>query len=310
MRIVEAYLPFPNFDPVLIHIWGSFGIRWYALAYIAGLLLGWWTVVQTLRKQSLWTTAPFHGTAPATEEEIGDLVVWATLGVVLGGRLGWVLFYGTLYCGVWGAGQGWCSGLPLGFLTNPIRLLEIWKGGMSFHGGLIGVGLAIWFFCRKRKLEVFKIADLIATVTPIGLFFGRLANFVNGELPGKIASVPWAVQFCSPHMREIYGTECPWGAAPRHPSQLYEAFLEGFLLFAILQICLRVFRLHERTGLITALFFTLYGAARFFVEFFRDSESKFVGWFSMGMALSIPMWAAALFFFWYAFRAPRPKATA
>jgi len=267
-------------------------------------------IATTLRQRSLWSNAPFQGKAPATDEEIGDLVVWATLGVVLGGRLGWILLYGTLYCGIWGSGQDWCSGLPLGFLTTPLRLIEIWKGGMSFHGGLIGVGLAIWLFCRKRRLDLFKVADLIAMVTPIGLFFGRIANFVNGELPGKIASVPWAVQFCSPHMREIYGTTCPWGPAPRHPSQLYEAFLEGVVLFLVLQLCLRVFRLHERPGLITALFFTLYGAARFFVEFFRDSESKFVGWFSMGMALSIPMWAAALFFFWYAWKSRRAKAEA
>jgi phosphatidylglycerol:prolipoprotein diacylglycerol transferase len=308
MRIVEAFLPFPNFDPVLIHLWGSFGIRWYAIAYIVGLLLGWWTIVRMLREPALWKRLPFLGKAPATDDEIGDLVVWATLGVVLGGRLGWILFYGTFYCGVWGAGQDWCTGLPLGFLTNPLRLLEIWKGGMSFHGGLIGVTLAIWFFCRSARLKPFGIADLCAVVTPIGLSFGRIANFVNGELPGKVSNAPWAVQFCSKHLRDIYGSECPWGAAPRHPSQLYEAFLEGILLFAILQVCLRVFRLHERPGLMTAIFFTGYGAARFFVEFFRDSESKFVGWFSMGMALSIPMWAAAAFFFWYALRTPRAQA--
>jgi phosphatidylglycerol:prolipoprotein diacylglycerol transferase len=251
--------------------------------------------------------APFLGKPPATEEEIGDLVVWATLGVVLGGRLGWILFYGTFYCGIWGAGQDWCTGLPSAFLTNPLRLLEIWKGGMSFHGGLIGVGVAIWLFCRSRKLNLFMVADLTAVVTPIGLFFGRIANFVNGELPGKVTDVPWAVQFCSKHMRDLYGSECPWGAAPRHPSQLYEAFLEGILLFTLLQICLRVFRIHVRPGLITAIFFTGYGIARFLVEFFRDSESKFVGWFSMGMALSIPMWAAAAFFFWYAFKTPRAR---
>jgi phosphatidylglycerol---prolipoprotein diacylglyceryl transferase len=308
MRIVEAVLPFPNFNPVLIHLWGPIGIRWYALAYITGLLLGWWAILRMLREKRLWTSAPFSGRPPASEEEIGDLVVWTTLGVVLGGRLGWILFYGTFYCGLWGAGQDWCSGLPLGFLTNPLRLLEIWKGGMSFHGGMIGVTIALWLFCRRRKLDLLRVADITAVVTPIGLFFGRIANFVNGELPGKISDVPWAVQFCSPHMRELYGSECPWGALPRHPSQLYEAFLEGIVLFAVLQICLRLFRLHERPGLMTAIFVTGYGAARFFVEFFRDSESKFVGWFSMGMALSIPMWAVAAFLFWVALARRRPAA--
>ncbi len=307
MRIVEAVLPFPNFDPVLIHISGAFGIRWYAIAYITGLLLGWWVILRMLREKKLWKNPPFAGKAPASEDDIGDLVVWATLGVVLGGRLGWVLFYGTFYCGLWGAGQDWCSGLPLGFLTNPLRLIEIWKGGMSFHGGLLGVAVAIWLFCRRRKLDLFPVADLMAVVTPIGLFFGRIANFVNGELPGKISNVPWAVQFCSPHMHDIYGTQCPWGTEPRHPSQLYEAFLEGIVLFAILQLALRAFRLHERTALLTAIFFAGYGTARFVVEFFRDSESKFVGWFSMGMALSIPMWAAAAFFFWYALKTPRAR---
>jgi len=306
MRIVEAVLPFPNFNPVLIHLWGPIGIRWYALAYITGLLIGWWAILRMLREKRLWTNRPFNGRPPASEEEIGDLVVWTTLGVVLGGRLGWILFYGTFYCGFWGAGQEWCSGLPLGFLTNPLRILEIWKGGMSFHGGMIGVTIALWLFCRRRKLDLFRIADLTAVVTPIGLFFGRIANFVNGELPGKVSDVPWAVQFCSPHLRELYGSECPWGALPRHPSQLYEAFLEGIVLFAVLQICLRLFRLHERPGLMTAIFVTGYGLARFFVEFFRDSESKFVGWFSMGMALSIPMWAVAAFLFWYALARRRP----
>jgi phosphatidylglycerol:prolipoprotein diacylglycerol transferase len=310
MRIVEAVLPFPNFNPVLIHLWGPIGIRWYALAYITGLLIGWWVVVRMLREKPLWANAPFNGKPPASEEEIGDLVVWTTLGVVLGGRLGWILFYGTFYCGFWGAGQDWCSGLPLGFLTNPFRVLELWKGGMSFHGGMLGVTIALWLFCRRRKLDLLRVADMIAVVTPIGLFFGRIANFVNGELPGKFSDVPWAVKFCSPHLREMYGSECPWGALPRHPSQLYEAFLEGVLLFAVLQVCLRLFRLHERPGLMTAIFVTGYGIARFFVEFFRDSESKFIGWFSMGMALSIPMWAIAAFLFWHAFKARRPPASA
>jgi phosphatidylglycerol:prolipoprotein diacylglycerol transferase len=166
--------------------------------------------------------------------------------------------------------------------------------GMSFHGGLTGVVVALVLFCRNRKLDVFKVGDLIAVAAPIGLLLGRIANFINGELWGKPTSVPWAMVF--PHA----------DGQPRHPSQLYEAALEGVLLFVVMQICLRVFRLHEKPGLLIAIFFTGYGLARFFVEFFRDSESKISGWFSMGMALSLPMWAAAAFFFWVALK-PRAK---
>jgi phosphatidylglycerol:prolipoprotein diacylglycerol transferase len=302
MHILQATLPYPDINPVLVPLWGpTIGIRWYALSYIAGLLIGWWVVARTLRQSDLWKTHPFNGKPPATADEIGDLVVWATLGTILGGRIGWLLFYGTFYCGLFGQGQDWCQGLPGAFLDNPLRLVEIWKGGMSFHGGFIGVAIAAYLFCRKHKLDWAQVGDLIATATPIGLFFGRVANFINGELPGKVSDVAWAMRFCGTHIEAIYGRGyCPWGVEPRHPSQLYEAFLEGIVLLTILQIALRVFRLHERPGLLTGIFIAGYGLARFFVEFFRDSESKFTGWFSMGMALSIPMWLAAAFFFWYA----------
>jgi phosphatidylglycerol:prolipoprotein diacylglycerol transferase len=302
MHILQATLPYPDINPVLLPIWGpTVGIRWYALSYIAGLLVGWWLVARTVREAGLWKNPPFNGKAPATADEIGDLIVWATLGTILGGRIGWLLFYGTFYCGFFGAGQDWCAGLPMDFLHHPLRLIEIWKGGMSFHGGFIGVALAVYLFCRRRKLDVIKVGDLVATATPIGLFFGRIANFINGELPGRITNVPWAMRFCGTHIEAIYGRGyCPWGPEPRHPSQLYEAFLEGIVLLTLLQICLRVFRLHEKPGLLTGIFIAGYGFARFFVELFRDSESKFSEWFTMGMALSIPMWLAAAFFFWYA----------
>src|SRR5215469_10571545 len=167
MRIVEAVLPYPSIDPYLIHISGNFGIRWYAISYITGLLIGWWVALRTLRETALWKNAPFTGKPPATADEIGDFVVWTMLGVVIGGRLGWVLLYGTFYCGIWGAGQDWCRGLPTEFVTTP-RLLELWNGGMSFHGGLAGVATAIYLFCRSRKLDLLKLADLSATVAPIG----------------------------------------------------------------------------------------------------------------------------------------------
>jgi len=290
--MVEAVLPFPNIDPVLIHIYGPISIRWYALSYIAGLLLGWAYVVNLLRTAKLWAGPPFMGRPPATADDIGDLFVWVTLGVIIGGRLGYVLLYGTLYCGFNPAGPA-CSGLPGAYLTDPIKIIAAWEGGMSFHGGLAGVVFSIWLFCRTRKLQLLAISDLIAAATPIGLFFGRLANFINGELWGKITDVPWAM---------VFPNALPPGV-PRHPSQIYEALMEGALLFLFLRFLILRFQVHRRPGLVIAWFLTGYGAARFIAEFFRDSESKIYGWFSMGQALSLPMWAAAAFFFWYGLRA-------
>ena len=273
-------IPFPEIDPVAVPIYGRIAIRWYALSYIAGVLVGWWFVIRMLRQKSLWTNPPFSGKPPATEEQIGDLVVWATLGVILGGRIGWDIFYGVLLCSH-SPGSGYCHGLPMEFLTNPVRLIAAWDGGMSFHGGAIGVVLAIALFCRRRKLSFLMIGDLVCLVQPIGQFFGRIANFVNGELWGKKTDVPWAMIF--PRAGDN---------APRHPSQLYEAALEGILLFTVLQICLRVFRLHERPGLISAIFLASYGLLRFVVEFFREPDTQFIGWFSMGQALSVALLAA------------------
>ncbi|HSZ11694.1 MAG TPA: prolipoprotein diacylglyceryl transferase [Rhizomicrobium sp.] len=287
-----ALLNYPHIDPVLIHL-GPLAIRWYALSYITGLLLGWGLVILMLRDKSLWTAPVFGGKPPATEDEIGDLVVWATLGVILGGRLGFVLIYGTFFCGIWGTSPA-CAGLPMGYLENPIKIIAAWEGGMSFHGGMFGVMLAIYLFCRKRGLDYAKIGDLFAVVTPVGLFFGRIANFINGELWGKPTDVPWAMIF--PRAPD---------ALPRHPSQLYEAALEGLLLFAIIQIALRVFRAQERPGLMVAIFLTGYGLFRGFVEFFRDSDTVYFGWFSVGMSLSIPMFLIAAYFYWYAFREKR-----
>jgi phosphatidylglycerol:prolipoprotein diacylglycerol transferase len=297
----EAILPFPNFDPVLLHIWGPIGIRWYALSYIAGLLLGWWYITRLLRDASLWKAPPFSGKPPATADEIGDFVVWATLGVIVGGRLGWVLFYGTFLCSV-SPGAGFCGGLPghaplpLDFLANPWRIVAAWEGGMSFHGGLIGVIVALWLFSRKHKLNFIQMGDLIACAAPIGLFFGRIANFINGELWGKPSDVPWAMIF--PNARD---------GLPRHPSQLYEAGMEGLLLFLIMLVCLRQFRLQERPGLLGAIFLTGYGTFRFIAEIFREPDTPFIGWFSLGMAFSIPMWAGAAGLYWYALRPQSTK---
>lgn len=286
-------VPFPDIDPVLIHL-GPFSIRWYAIAYIAGLLLGWGAVVLMLRQKSLWTNPPFSGKPPATEDQIGDFVVWATLGVILGGRLGWVIFYGIILCSVSPDGN-YCAGLPGEFLTNPIRIIAAWEGGMSFHGAVIGVVLSLWLFCRKHRLSFFSMGDLVCLVQPIGQFFGRIANFVNGELWGKPSDVPWAMVFPRAH-----------DGVPRHPSQLYEAALEGILLFVVLQLCLRLLRLHERPGLISAVFLASYGILRFVVEFFREPDTPFFGWFSMGQALSVALIAGGGWLAWTVLSKPKP----
>jgi len=291
--MVQALLPYPHIDPVLLHLGGPFEIRWYALAYIAGIVLAWWGIARALRNKTLWAYPPFKGRPPATEDEIGDMVVWATLGVILGGRLGWVLFYGTILCKVTPDYAQFCDGLPMGFLTDPVRIIAAWEGGMSFHGGLLGTAVAVWLFCRRRKLSLLSVADLACAFAPIGLFFGRLANFINGELWGRAANVPWAMIFPR------------GGPVPRHPSQLYEAALEGLLLFVVLQIALRVFRAHERPGLLSALFLAGYGTFRFICEFYREPDTQFIGPVSMGMALSLPIWLAAGALFWAATRKPK-----
>ena len=285
-----AALPFPNFDPVLLHIWGPLAIRWYALAYIAGLILGWGGVVLLLRRKPLWTDPPFNGKPPATEDQIGDLMVWIAFGVILGGRLGWDLIYGVILCGV-SPDADFCRGMPMAFATDPVKIIAAWQGGMSFHGGLLGAGLAMFLFCRRQKLSLLPVTDLVALVAPIGLFFGRIANFVNDELWGRVSDVPWAVVF--PRA----------GFLPRHPSQLYEAATEGLLLLVIMQICL-MFKLHRRPGLLTGIFLLGYGIFRFICEFFREPDAPFLGPLSMGMALSIPIWVTAGALFAFVMRKP------
>ncbi|MBN9588171.1 MAG: prolipoprotein diacylglyceryl transferase [Alphaproteobacteria bacterium 64-11] len=292
--MIQALLPYPHIDPVLVQL-GPLAIRWYALSYIAGIVLAWWGIVRVLRLKALWAHPPFNGRPPAGEDDIGDLVVWATFGVIIGGRLGWVLIYGIILCSVTPDYGGFCTGLPMDFLYHPIRIIAAWEGGMSFHGGLLGVVIATWLFCRRRKLKMLPIADLVAAFAPIGLFFGRIANFINGELWGRPTDVPWAMIFPR------------GGNIPRHPSQLYEAALEGILLLVIMQVALRVFRANERPGLLSAIFFLGYGTFRFIVEWFREPDSQFIGPISMGMALSIPVWLGAGLLFWVAYRKPAAR---
>lgn len=290
--MIQALLPYPHIDPVALHLWGPIAIRWYALAYIAGIVLAWWGMVRVLRRKPLWAHPPFNGRPPATEDQIGDLVVWATFGVIIGGRLGWVLIYGVILCSVTPDYGGFCTGLPMDFIHHPVRIIAAWEGGMSFHGGLLGVIVAMWLFCRRNKLKLMPIADLACAFAPIGLFFGRIANFINDELWGRPTDVPWAMIFPR------------GGNIARHPSQLYEAALEGIVLLIIMQVALRVFRAGNRPGLLSAIFLLGYGSFRFFVEWFREPDTQFLGPISMGMALSIPIWLTAAVLFWLAYRKP------
>jgi phosphatidylglycerol:prolipoprotein diacylglycerol transferase len=226
-------LPFPVIDPVMIHL-GPLAVHWYGVAYVAGLLGG--------RQYAVWIARRY---VPAiTKNHMDDFMMWALAGIIIGGRLGHILFFE-----------------PGRYIENPAEIFMTWKGGMSFHGGLIGVVIAIIVYCRKYSLSILRFGDIIATVTPIGLFLGRLANFVNGELYGRVSNSSWAMVFPR------------GGSVPRHPSQLYEAFLEGLLLLAILHNAWRFPRLQNNSGRIMGLFFCGYGLARFFVEFVREPDA-------------------------------------
>ena len=245
-------IAFPNIDPVIFSI-GPLSIRWYALSYIAGLLIGIKYIGYFVSK------APYAMDRKNTE----DLLVWLTLGVILGGRLGYVLFYNIEF-----------------YLNNPIAVFKVWEGGMAFHGGLIGVISAIIIFCRQRKLNILAVSDAVACAAPIGLFFGRIANFINGELIGRITDVPWAVIFPGA------------GRVPRHPSQLYEAALEGLFLFAVLNILWRSLWFRNRPGFISGIFVAGYGLLRGIAEFYRQPDEH-IGFLiygsTIGQLLSLPM---------------------
>ncbi len=266
-------IPFPAIDPVAVQI-GPLAIRWYALAYVFGLLFAWWYMARMAANDALW-----GGRSPVTRDDVADLIVWATLGVILGGRLGYVLFYNPGY-----------------FLENPLEILVLWEGGMSFHGGFAGVVAAVAIFARRRGVPVAALADLAATAAPAGLLLGRIANFMNGELWGRPTDVPWAFIF------PLAGPE------PRHPSQLYQAALEGLLLFVVLWLLVHRFRALERPWLATGAFLAGYGLARIIGEAFRmpDAHIGFLwGGVTMGMLLSLPMLAAGLALVARAARRPR-----
>ena len=266
-----SVLPFPAFDPVLVTI-GPFAIRWYALAYICGILLGWLYARALIRNEKLW-----GGPAPMTVVDYDDFILWVTLGIILGGRTGYVLFYNFSH-----------------FIGNPIEIVQVWKGGMSFHGGFLGCVLAVVLFARHRGIPMLSLGDITCAVGPIGLLLGRLANFVNGELWGRPTDVPWAMVFPG------------GGPLARHPSQLYEAGLEGIVLFIVLALLVRAGAL-KRPGLIIGAFAVGYAIARTFCEFFREPDVQLGflwGGLTMGMLLSIPLFLIGLGFIALALQRP------
>jgi phosphatidylglycerol:prolipoprotein diacylglycerol transferase len=262
--LVLPVIPFPAINPVLISI-GPFAVRWYALAYVVGIIAGWLYARATIASQRLW-----GGPAPIAVSEFDDFIIWITLGIILGGRIGYVLFYN----------------LPQ-FAAHPIQIFELWNGGMSFHGGVLGCVVATVLFALRRGLPILSLGDVTTAVCPIGLFLGRIANFINGELWGRPTDVPWAMIFPN------------GGPIPRHPSQLYEAALEGLVFLIVLGLLVRLGAL-KRPGLVTGAFFLGYGIARTICEFFREPDAQLeaftrsTGGLTMGMLLCIPLIVAGI----------------
>lgn len=283
-------IPFPEISPDIftITIAGrEFALRWYAMAYLAGLLIGWRIIVALMRRPRLW-----GGTAPMRPEAVEELLTWIVVGVIFGGRLGFVLFYEPAY-----------------YLSNPAEILKVWQGGMSFHGGFLGVLVAAWTYARRNGIAPLRLADALAVAAPVGLFLGRIANFINAELWGRPTTSPFGVIFPGDAAQDCPGVV---GPCARHPSQLYEAGLEGLLLGLVLFVLVRRGGL-ARPGLVLGVFLAGYGLARFVVEFFRQADAQFVTpdnpwghvlggpvWgVTMGQLLSLPMIAVgAAFILW------------
>lgn len=259
-------MPLPVIDPVAISL-GPLAIRWYALAYVAGLVLGWRLMIVLAR----------HTPHSPTQRQIDDYLTWVTLGVILGGRLGYILFYNAPY-----------------YLSHPGAILEVWQGGMAFHGGMLGVILASAWFAKRHKLSLFRLGDLCACTVPIGLFLGRIANFINGELYGRVAPhVSWAMVFPG------------GGPEPRHPSQLYQAGMEGLLLGVVMLLLWRARWFRDTPGRLAGAFLIGYGIARLVGEIFRQPDAHLgfiVGPVTMGQLLSVPMVLAGL---WFVLRKPK-----
>lgn len=251
-------IKFPDIDPVIVSF-GPFAVSWYSLSYVFGILIGWYYCLKLIKLSD----------SKITSQNIDDFASWLIIGVIVGGRLGHVLFYD-----------------PTKYLSNPIDILKTYEGGMSFHGGILGVVISTYYFCRSRKINFFTMSDILACAAPIGLFLGRLANFINAELYGRVTDVPWAVVFPYSDM------------LPRHPSQIYEALLEGVATFTILAYLVFFHRALDKRGLASGTFLLLYSFSRIFVEFFREVDFKtgyILGYITMGQFLCIPMLFFGLF---------------
>ena len=294
---MTAAIPFPDLSPELVSftLFGmEFALRWYALAYIAGILIAWRLAVAAVNRPMLWAGAP-----PMTPRQIEDLLTWIILGVILGGRLGYVLFYQPAY-----------------YLTHPSEILMVWQGGMAFHGGLLGVVVAAWVYTRRHGIPQLSASDLIAYTVAPGILLGRLSNFANAELWGRQTDLPWGVIFPGEAAQFCPGVV---GLCARHPSQLYEAALEGLVLGALLIWMVWRRQALHRPGLVSGVFFAGYGMARFVVEFARQPDAQFVspgnplglalhvdGWgLTMGQLLCLPMIALGLWLVWRANRRAR-----
>ena len=286
-------IPFPDISPEIFSITVAgreFALRWYALAYLVGLLAGWRIMVALMRRPALWGDR-----APMAPEQVEELLTWIVVGVVLGGRLGFVLFYEADY-----------------YLAHPAEIVRVWQGGMSFHGGFLGVVLAAWVFARRNAIPPLRLADALAVATPVGLGLGRLANFINAELWGRPTDLPWGVVFPGEAAQACATATM---ACARHPSQLYEAALEGVLLLIALVWLVRRGGL-GRPGLALGVFLAGYGLARFVVEFFRQADARFITpdnplghvlggpvWgVTMGQLLSLPMVVVGVGFILWAMR--------
>jgi phosphatidylglycerol:prolipoprotein diacylglycerol transferase len=267
-------IAFPVIDPVAISI-GPFAIRWYALAYIGGIVLGWIYARPLVKKERLW-----GGPAPISLPQLDDFILWVTVGIIVGGRTGYVLFYN-----------------PAFFVQHPAEIFQLWNGGMSFHGGFLGCVAAVMWFASRNGISILSLGDITTAVGPIGLFLGRLANFSKGELWGRVAdpSLPWAMIFPDDRLQLL-----------RHPSQLYQAALEGILLFTVLAVMIRMGAL-KRPGLILGSFIAIYALARITGELFREPDPQLGflwGGLTMGMLLSVPMIIAGLILIVLAWRKP------
>ena len=289
-------LPFPNIDPNVFPPTpvfqlgglglGPFAIRWYALGYIAGIVLGWRYATGLLRNARLWSSR-----GPATTAlQFDDLVLWVTFGIILGGRLGYICFYM----------------LPLAesraaLAADPMELFAVWHGGMSFHGGLIGSILATVLYARSQKLPILELGDLCLAAAPFGIFLVRLANFINGELWGRVTQAPWGMVFCGKFLVKLSGGGCVAGYLPRHPSQLYEAALEGLLMFVILRWTTHRAGWLKKPGAVSGMFLLCYGIFRISLENFRMPDAGFrdlpLG-LTMGMLLSAPMVLGGVWLVW------------